>query len=320
MSVKATCANCQCKGKLFKRKKKVILIPTVKILFQDDEEEKEANSERYEKGFLAPHGFATAMQVINFLIWGSLFWVTIMLVANYVSFEKNRFKAGIGSYCVRQYKNCTSEFDWNLCATSMFDCGNFDSENYGIFNFTLPQKIENSSRVESVAVFSAAQSKANENLCLFSVNVDKSICENLCFSSDFSYDLDENFEFTHKYTMGLWDENKYDQQKNKECRSICLLASNLIIEEDCPFHKNCPNGCPCSSFKCKNDIMDFDLAGVSLGKNDDSDYGSYYSSYDYSYNGSYDYSYNGSYYSSYYSYDYTTDQSCKFAELSCTFV
>jgi hypothetical protein len=314
MSVKATCANCQCKGKLFKRKEKVILIPTVKILFQDDEEEKEANSERYEKGFLAPHGFATKIQVLIFLTWGSLFWVTIMLLANYVSFEKNRFKAGIGSYCVRQYKNCTSEFDWNLCATSMFDCGNFDSENYGIFNFTLPQKIENSSRVESVAVFSEAQSKANENLCLFSVNVDKSICENLCFSSDFSYDLDEYYEFAPKDSIYEFDKRKYDQEKNKECKSICLLASNLKIEEDCPFHKNCPNGCPCSSFKCKNDIMDFDLAGVSLGKNDDSDYGSYYSSYDYSYNGSY------YYYSSYYSYDHITDQSCKFAELSCTFI
>ena len=229
----------------------------------------------------------TAMQIVNFLIWGSLFWVTIMLVANYVSFEKNRFKAGIGSYCVRQYKNCTSEFDWNLCATSMFDCGNFDSENYGIFNFTQPQKIENSSRVESVAVFSEAQSKANENLCLFSVNVDKSICENLCFSSDFSYDLDENFQFAPKDEIQSLG-NKYNQQKNKECRSICLLASNLIIEPDCPFHRNCPNGCPCSSFKCKNDIVDFDLAGFQFGNYDDDSYDS--------------------------------DQSCKFAELSWSFI
>ena len=94
ISVKASCANCKCKGKLYKRENKVILIPTVKLLFQDEDEEKEANSERYEKGFLAPHGFATAMQIVNFLIWGSLFWVTIMLVANYVGFEKNRFKAG----------------------------------------------------------------------------------------------------------------------------------------------------------------------------------------------------------------------------------
>ena len=298
MSVKATCANCQCKGKLFKRKEKVILIPTVKILFQD--EEKEANSKRYEKGVLAPHGFATAKQIFIFLTWGTLFWVAIMLLANYVNFEKTRFKAGIGSYCVREYKNCTSEFDWNLCATSMYDCGNFESENYGNFNFTLPQKIVNSSRVKSVAVFSAAQSKANENLCLFSVRVDKSICENLCFSSDFSYDLDENFEFAPKDTE-FYVENKYDQQKNKECKSICMLASDLKIEEDCPFHKNCPNGCPCSSFKCKNDIVDFDLVGVQFGNYVDD---TIYSSYTDSYYGSYEYFYYGS------------DQSCKFAELS----
>jgi hypothetical protein len=37
------------------------------------------------------------LQMINFLVWGTLFWVTVMLVANYVSFEKNRFKAGVGS-------------------------------------------------------------------------------------------------------------------------------------------------------------------------------------------------------------------------------
>jgi hypothetical protein len=169
----------------------------------------------------------------------------------------------------------------------MYDCGNFESENYGNFNFTLPHKIENSSRVESVAVFSAAQSKANENLCLFSVHVDKSICENLCFSSDFSYDLDENFQFAPKDEIQSLG-NKYNQQKNKECRSICLLASNLIIEPDCPFHRNCPNGCPCSSFKCKNDIVDFDLAGFQFGNYDDDSYDS--------------------------------DQSCKFAELSWSFI
>ena len=174
----------------------------------------------------------------------------------------------------------------------MYDCGNFESENYGIFNFTLPQKIENPSRVESVALFSAAQSKANENLCLFSVNVDKSICENLCFSSDFSYDLDENFEFTPKDEIESF-ATKYDQQKNKECKSICLLASDLKIKQDCPFHKNCPNGCPCSSFKCKHDIVDFDLAGVRLGIYNDAEY-----------------------YENYYGYD----QSCKLAEPSWSFI
>ena len=54
-------------GTTVQEKKKVILIPTVKVLFQDAEKEKEANFERHEKGFLAPHGFATAMQMFNFL-------------------------------------------------------------------------------------------------------------------------------------------------------------------------------------------------------------------------------------------------------------
>ena len=31
------------------------------------------------------------------LFWGTLFWVTVMLVANYISLVNNRFKAGVGS-------------------------------------------------------------------------------------------------------------------------------------------------------------------------------------------------------------------------------
>jgi hypothetical protein len=95
MNVQATCENCKCTGKLYKRNqsREVILIPTVTVNVGIEAEDPKRN----EKGFLAPHGFATALQRINFLVWGTLFWVTVMLVANYVSFEKNRFKAGVGS-------------------------------------------------------------------------------------------------------------------------------------------------------------------------------------------------------------------------------
>jgi hypothetical protein len=109
------------------------------------------------------------------------------------------------------------------------------------------QKIANSSNVsKSVAVFSDAQNKANENLCLFTAHVSNNICENLCFSSDFSYDSDENYKFIGKEEI-KWDKLpvRYNHQKNKECKNICLLASDLEIEEDCPLHKRCPSGCPC---------------------------------------------------------------------------
>ena len=33
----------------------------------------------------------------NFIFWGTLFWVTVMLVANYISLVNNRFKGGVGS-------------------------------------------------------------------------------------------------------------------------------------------------------------------------------------------------------------------------------
>jgi hypothetical protein len=265
MNVLASCENCKCKGKLFKRNQSldVILVPIVSLNVGVQEEDSERNGKR----FLAPHGFATALQKTNYVIWGTLFWVTVMLIANYVSFEKNRFKAGVGSYCVREYKKCALELDWNLCASSMYNCGNIEDDNYSKFIFT-PQKIANSSNVEkSLAVFSEAQNKANENLCLFTAQVSNNICENLCFSSDFSYDTDENYTFIGNEDKGLnYVPIQYNHLKNDECKSICLLASDLEIEEDCPFHKRCPRGCPCPGYKCSKDVFDYDLAGVSLYK------------------------------------------------------
>ena len=87
MNVRATCENWKCKGKLFKRNqsREVLLIPTVTVNIGIEAKDPNKN----EKGFLAPHGFATALQMINFLVWGTLFWVTVMLIANYVSFEKS---------------------------------------------------------------------------------------------------------------------------------------------------------------------------------------------------------------------------------------
>ena len=131
------------------------------------------------------------------------------------------------------------------------------------------QKIANSSNVEkSLAVFSDAQNKANENLCLFTAHVSNNICENLCFSSDFSYESDENYKFIGKEEI-KWDKVpvRYNHQKNKECKNICLLASDLEIEEDCPLHKRCPSGCPCPGYKCSEDVFDYDLSGVAFCEN-----------------------------------------------------
>ena len=254
----------QMQGKTIKRDQslEVILVHTVNVGVQQD-------SERNERRFLAPHGFATALQKTNFVIFGTLFWVTVMLIANYISFENSRFKAGVGSYCVREYKKCALEFDWNLCASSMYDCGNIEDDNYSKFIFTPPLKIANSSNVEkSLPVFSDSQNKANENLCLFTAHVSNNICENLCFSSDFSYDSDDNYEFIHKKDKELDQASTwYNHEKNMECKSICLLASDLEIEEDCPLHKRCPRGCPCPGYKCSEDVFDYDLAAVSLVKN-----------------------------------------------------
>ena len=53
MKIKATCANCKCRGKLYKRNQssEVILVPTVRVYFGIEEDE------RYEKGLLnRPNG------------------------------------------------------------------------------------------------------------------------------------------------------------------------------------------------------------------------------------------------------------------------
>ncbi|CBY13686.1 unnamed protein product [Oikopleura dioica] len=189
-----------------------------------------------------------------------------MLIANFISLAKSKFKPGVGSYCVREYKKCISEFDWNLCASSMYDCGDMENENYGRFNFTAPQKIQDFLKVEqSLSVFSSAQNRANENICLFTAHISSNICENLCFSSDFSYDPDEEHKF---YATEESSELRYNHEKNAECKSICMLASDLEVEEDCPFHNRCPNGCPCPGYKCLEDVLDFNLASVVFGKND----------------------------------------------------
>ena len=149
----------------------------------------------------------------------------------------------------------------------MYNCGNIEDDNYSKFILTPSQTIANSSNVEK-SFFSEAQNKANENLCLFTAHVSNNRCENLCFSSDFSYDSDENYKFIGNEDKGLNDAPLwYNHEKNKECKSICLLASDLEIEEDCPFRKRCPRGCPCPGYKCSKDVFDFDLAGVLFFNN-----------------------------------------------------
>jgi len=138
-----------------------------------------------------------------------------------------------------------------------------ENENYGSFNFITPPTIQKCSDTEqSLSFFSHAQNKANENICLLTAHLSNNICENLCFSSDFSYDLDANYELLANNVAAP----AYNHQKNKECKSICKFASDMQVEEDCPFQKRCPNGCPCPGYKCQEEVMDFNLARVGFGR------------------------------------------------------
>jgi len=46
------------------------------------------------------------------------------------------------------------------------------------------------------------------------------------------------------------------------------FASDMLVEEDCPFQKQCPNGCQCPGYKCIEEVMDFNLARVDFGSNE----------------------------------------------------
>ena len=58
-----------------------------------------------------------------------------MVIANVVNYEKTRFHAGIGSYCVMEYKKCIKNYEYNSCLNPLYNCGSISSDNHGIFYF-----------------------------------------------------------------------------------------------------------------------------------------------------------------------------------------
>ena len=153
-----------------------------------------------------------------------------------------------------EYKKCILHNDWNLCAKTMYDCADILSESHGNFNFTPPTLTPKAPETVPI-LFTAAENRANKNLCYLSAHLSRNLCENLCFSADFSYDLDENYE-TNRTKMieniaatDIVTDNTYNQQKNMQCKEICMIAADMEVKEDCPFEKRCPDGCPCPGYK-----------------------------------------------------------------------
>jgi hypothetical protein len=115
---------------------------------------------------------------------GSIFWLTIIMLANFISFEMKRFKPSFGSACVLQFKKCIEFHNFEICASSLYNCGNIDSADYR--NFTMPNVIEDVPVMKITAQnFSANDNIANRNMCKFNAKNDQRLCEVLCQTDSF---------------------------------------------------------------------------------------------------------------------------------------
>ena len=233
---------------------------------------------------MASHGSSTLNQKWTLLTAGSIFWIVVIIAANFINFENTAFKAGVGSACVREFKICIVDKDWNACAAAMYNCGDISQDRYGFFDFPasltkitprLPER-ENFTNIENIA---------NRKTCLYTSGFSRSLCENLCFAGDFSNHIDQHFVKPNQFTMDLpapgpaanimltslspyntgflnSDVSNYDHTRNTQCVNICKMASDLQSSDDCPYESRCPDGCPCPGYKCKKGIPDHQMAVV----------------------------------------------------------
>lgn len=97
MKLEAFCANCECRGKLYRKNRsgEIILLPFFweKARFWNYFREREREREYDGKKFCpAKHGFGTVKQQAAVVSFGSIFWITIMLITNLVSYQRTKFK------------------------------------------------------------------------------------------------------------------------------------------------------------------------------------------------------------------------------------
>ncbi|CAG5077446.1 Oidioi.mRNA.OKI2018_I69.PAR.g8717.t1.cds [Oikopleura dioica] len=202
------------------------------------------------------HGFGTTKQMINFVIYGSIFWIMTMVLANFVNYERTKFRPGVGSYCIREFKTCIQNFEYNSCLNPLYNCASLSHDDYGSFHF--PEKMAelNFPASDEKEIFTDEENELNRNLCFQTAGLSRNLCENLCFESQFSFIEDEKFiEAMNKppeeYHWQVDEKSAtYNHSKNFECMEICKYAAGIQERDDCPQEKRCPNGCPCKGYKC----------------------------------------------------------------------
>ena len=160
-------------------------------------------------------GNATIKQKITFVVLGSIFWQTIILIANFRGLEKLNV---VVSDCNIQYRACLKNHTYDPCTLSFNHC----RENGRFIQPTEEIKLIPKKRREIKKVFTEIDQKMNVRVCNQQFFYGRKICEGLCGNA-------------------------------LECFALCATMADEkeeLSSKVCPFASLCPKGCPCPYFEC----------------------------------------------------------------------
>ncbi|CBY11159.1 unnamed protein product [Oikopleura dioica] len=148
----------------------------------------------------------------------------VMLLANYFSLKVSLEETALTpteSFCYQEYKKCLMEKNivYEHCWQEMYSCREVGEFRHSLFILTK----ETVQPAEKELNFTEYENLVNKRLCFANRFADRKFCQDLC--------------------------NQSLEQK-VECEALCtaLISDGNI----CPGQENCPFGCPCPEFRCKN--------------------------------------------------------------------
>jgi hypothetical protein len=172
-------------------------------------------------------GGGTPRQWTTYMILGSAFWLSIVLITNYIGLAKlSAHETFLTTTCNRKYKICLKgEFFYDLCVKSFDDCRESKS-----FVFPVKHIVQEEPLIEpqiDTHNYTELEQITNRKRCKSYEYFDRKICESLC---------------------------PYRGDGASECNFLCrdLVTSKTgLYGLICPGDKLCPNGCPCLHYKCE---------------------------------------------------------------------
>ena len=172
-------------------------------------------------------GGGTPRQWTTYMILGSAFWLSIVLITNYIGLAKlSAHETFLTTTCNRNYKICLKgELFYDLCVKSFDDCR-------GSKSFVFPTKLilQEEPMIQpqiDTHNYTELEQITNRKRCKSYEYFDSKICESLC---------------------------PYRGEGASECNVLCR---NLVTSKTglygliCPGDELCPNGCPCPHYKCE---------------------------------------------------------------------